>query len=76
MSSNAGKMVAEILKGKQARIKHARLDPGSPSWDEIIHLTWEEIEERVRRREPGFQTIQKLLRGRLKRGQTPWFEKR
>jgi hypothetical protein len=40
----------------------ARLDPGSPSWDDIMHLTWEEIEERHRRREPGFKTFHKLLK--------------
>jgi hypothetical protein len=61
MSANAGKTVAEILKGKQARIKNARLEKGSPSWDDILHLTWEEIEEKARNREPGFRTFQKLL---------------
>ena len=61
MSRSAGKTVAEILKGKLARIKNARLDPGSPSWDEIRDLTWEQIVEKAARREPGFRTFRKLL---------------
>jgi hypothetical protein len=35
MAANAGKTIAEILKGKQARIKNAPLDEGSPSWNDI-----------------------------------------
>jgi hypothetical protein len=62
MADYLGKTVAEILQNKRAAIKNARLQPGSPSWDDILHLTWEEIEERQRRREPGFQTFHKLLR--------------
>lgn len=64
MADYAGKTVAEILKTKKARILKARLDPGSPSWDDIMHLTWEEIEEKHRRREPGFKTFHKLLKER------------
>ncbi len=62
--SNAGKTVKAILKGKQARIKHAALDPGSPSWDDILELTWEEVETKARQNEPGFRTIHKLLKQR------------
>lgn len=62
MSANAGKTVAEILKDKRGSIKNAPLEPGSPSWDDILRLTWEEIEERARRREPGFQAFKKLLK--------------
>ncbi len=61
MSENAGKTVVEILKGKKGGIKQAPLDPGSPSWDEIMHLTWEEIQDRARRRIPGYKTFKKLL---------------
>jgi hypothetical protein len=64
MSSNAGKTVAEILKGKKGRIKHAPLEEGSPSWDDIMHLTWEEIEEKMRRREPGSKIFHKLLKAK------------
>lgn len=62
MADYTGKTVAEILTTKRASIKTAPLEPGSPSWDDILHLTWEEIEERHRRREPGFKTFHKLLK--------------
>jgi len=58
---NAGKTVAEILKYKKASIRDAELRPGSPSWDEILDLTWEEITDKAKRREPGFKTFKKLL---------------
>jgi hypothetical protein len=61
MPSNAGKTVEEILAGKGACIKNVPLDPGSPSGDDIRHLTWEEVEKRARKREPGFRTFRKLL---------------
>ena len=57
----AGKTVEEILKRKLGRIKNAPLDEGSPSWDDILQLTWEEVEERVQQNEPGFRTFRKLL---------------
>ncbi len=62
MSDNTGKTVAEILQSKRGIIKKARLEPGSPSWDDILHLTWEEVEERAIRRDPGFKTFHKLLK--------------
>ena len=58
---NAGKTVEEILKKKQGRIKNAPLDEGSLSWDEILPLTWEELDERAQQNEPGFRTFHKLL---------------
>jgi len=58
---NAGKTVAEILKEKKAYIRYVPLDRGSPSWDDILHLTWEEVERRARRRDVGFHTFRKLL---------------
>jgi hypothetical protein len=61
MASNAGKTVAEILRRKKASVKNAPLPPGSPSWDDILNLPWEEIVKRARRRDPGYQTIRKLL---------------
>jgi len=61
MGANAGKTVAEILKSKKASVKYASLPKGSPSWDDIMHLTWEEITRRARRRELGFKTFKKLL---------------
>jgi hypothetical protein len=53
--------VSDILKRKQGRIKNAPLPPGSPSWDEILDLTWEEIKERAIQRTKGFKTFRKLL---------------
>jgi hypothetical protein len=61
MASNAGQTVAEILQDRKASIKQAALDPGSPSWDEIMDLTWEEIQARAKRRVAGYKTIKKLL---------------
>lgn len=60
-SQYAGKTVAEILTGKRGSIKYASLDPGSPSWEDIRHLTWEEIDRRAKQRKPGYKTIRKLL---------------
>lgn len=53
--------VRDILAGKRGSIKDAALPPGSPSWDEILDWTWEEIEEGARQGEIGFRTIKKLL---------------
>lgn len=41
MANNAGKTVEEILRSKKADIRYTALDPDSPSWDEILDLTWE-----------------------------------
>jgi hypothetical protein len=57
----AGKTVSDILQGKRASIKDAELEQGSPSWDDIRDLTWEEVVARAKKREPGFKTIKKLL---------------
>lgn len=57
----AGQTVVEILTKKRAGIRYAPMDPGSPSWDDIRDLTWEEIDRRAKRRLPGYQTIRKLL---------------
>ena len=57
----AGKTVAEILQKKKGRIENAPLDAGSPGWDDILELTWEEVEERAQQNEPGFRTFHKLL---------------
>jgi len=64
MPDYSGMTVAEILKTKQARIKKAPLEAGSPSWGDILHLTWEEVEERKHRGEPGYNTIHKLLKAK------------
>jgi hypothetical protein len=61
MSPNAGKTVREILQDKQGYIRTVPLPPGSPSWDDILDLTWEEVEDRARRRVRGFRVFRKLL---------------
>jgi hypothetical protein len=64
MSDNTGKTVDEILVEKRAEILRAPLDRGSPSWDDIRGLTWEEVDEMAKKRRPGFRTIRKLLSNR------------
>lgn len=61
MPDYTGMTVAEILKQKRAAIKQAALEPGSPSWDEILDVPWEEVIARANRGEPGYRTIKKLL---------------
>ena len=34
---------------RKAAIKNAPLEPGSPSWDDILDLTWEEIVDKAQR---------------------------
>lgn len=64
MSKYSGKTVREILEDKQGSIKTAALDPGSPSWDEILDLTWDEIHERAKKRKTGYKTLKKLITSR------------
>ena len=47
--------------GKKASVKDAALEPGSASWDDIMELTWEEVQAKAKRNVPGFKTIKKLL---------------
>lgn len=61
MSDNAGKTVAEILADKVGSIKGAPLPKGSPSWDDIMQMTWEEVVTKAQQRQPGFSTFKKLL---------------
>jgi hypothetical protein len=53
--------VREILRRKRGSIRTAALEPGSPSWDDILDLTCEEISRRARSRKPGYKTFKKLL---------------
>jgi hypothetical protein len=57
----AGMTVAEILRTKKAGVRAAPLPPGSPTWEQLTPLTWEEVDDRARRNDPGFKTIRKLL---------------
>lgn len=62
MMDYSGKTVEEILKTKRAAIRQAPLEKGSPSWDDILHLTWEEVVKKHKRRERGFKIFHKLLK--------------
>ena len=53
--------VASILKRKYGKIRRAPLDPGSPSWDDILGETWASIKRKARRRKTGYHTFRKLL---------------
>ena len=61
MSSNAGQTVREILGRKKASVRQAPLDPGSPSWDDILDWSWEELVRRAKGRVRGYKTLKKLL---------------
>jgi len=61
MADNTGKTVGEILRGKKGTIKDAGLPTGSPSWDDILDVDWDEIVRRAKGRLPGYRTIKKLL---------------
>ena len=60
----SGMKVREILNLKKGSIRQAPLDPGSPSWDDILDYTWEQIEAGASARRTGFQTFHKLLTDR------------
>ena len=64
MAQYDGKTVEEILRFKRASIKNAALDEGSPSWDEILDMNWEELEQKAKQGETGYRTILKLLKRR------------
>lgn len=57
----SGKTVSEILIGKRGNIKSAPLEKGSPSWEQIKNMKWEEIVQAARERRTGYDTIKKLL---------------
>lgn len=56
--------MVDILKLKKGSIKQAQLPEGSPSWDEINQITWEQIEFRANDNLTGFKAIRKLLSDR------------
>ncbi|MCE7945822.1 MAG: hypothetical protein DYG88_00160 [Chloroflexi bacterium CFX4] len=64
MSPDPKEKVIEILKRKKGSIKNAPLEAGSPSWDDLQEMTWEDIERGVRNGLPGYRTIRKLLTDR------------
>jgi hypothetical protein len=62
-SGASGQSVAEILKTERSSIKNADLPAGSPTWRQIMNMTWEQIEAAARANKPGSRTIKKLLTG-------------
>ena len=60
----SGKRVIDILKLKKGSIKQAKLPEGSPSWDDINQMLWEEIEANANANIIGFRAIRKLLSDR------------
>ena len=63
MSQNRGRTVRDILTEKLGSIRRAPLDKGSPSWNAILDMMWEEVIVRADADEPGFRTFKKLLAG-------------
>jgi RHS repeat-associated protein len=53
--------VKDILKRKKGSIRDAELVKGSPSWDDIMDMTWSEIVRRAAKGERAFRTCRKLL---------------
>lgn len=53
--------VADVLKGKLGSIYRAPLPPGTPSLSEVQNMTMKEIQAAAKAREPGYQTLWKLL---------------
>lgn len=60
----SSKTVIDIVKQKKGSIKQAQLPEGSPSWDELNQMTWEEIEAKANSNIKGFKAIRKLLSDR------------
>jgi len=60
-TNDPGETVAQILRRKLSTIKQTPPPPGSPSWDDILHLTWAGVEAAKKRGEPGFKVFRKLL---------------
>ena len=53
--------VADILRRKRGNIRQAPLDPGSPSWDDIMGETWKSVTRKARQRKTGYRKFHKLL---------------
>jgi hypothetical protein len=59
-----GTTVRQILSTKKGSITRASLEPGSPSWGDVLNVPWSEIERRAREGKPEYKTIRKLLTDR------------
>lgn len=56
--------VSEILRQKKASVRTAPLPAGSPGWDKLESMTWEDIDAGAKENRPGFKTVRKLLTDR------------
>ncbi|MFH5803995.1 hypothetical protein [Alienimonas sp. DA493] len=56
-----GLTVRDVLKLKKGSVRTAPLPPGSPAWEAILDLTWEEVCRAADAGADGFRTIRKLL---------------
>jgi RHS repeat-associated protein len=54
-------LVSDILKGKKGSIRQAPLPEGAPAWDDVLGMSYAEIEAAAKANTPGFKTIKKLL---------------
>jgi len=61
MDNSPDETIAQILRRKLGSIKKAPLADGSPSWDDILRMTWADFLEAKARGETGFKTFHKLL---------------
>jgi len=61
MPNQPDETVEQILKRKTARLKYARLPPGSPAWADILQETWAQVDRKAKKRVTGYRTIRKLL---------------
>jgi RHS repeat-associated protein len=57
----AGMRISDILRTKFGSIKDAELPEGSPNWNNIMNIRWEEVVRRAQGNETGWGTIKKLL---------------
>ena len=57
----AGQRVVDILRIKKGSVRTAPLPAGSPTWQELERMMWEQIEDGARRNVQGFKTVRKLL---------------
>ena len=58
--NNPNDTVEKILKGKNATIKQAPLEPGLPSWQDINKMQWKKIIEGAEQGKPGYGTLRKI----------------
>jgi hypothetical protein len=61
-ANDPNETVRQILKRKYGLILRVPLDPGSPSWNDVMDAKWSEILRGAKRNKPGYNTLKKVLR--------------